>query len=270
MGTKKIEVRNLKKIYESEEGGNKNVLALEGVQFDIEAEEFVCILGPSGCGKSTILNILAGLDLDFSGEAYIDGRRLGGENEPGNGVQLGFVFQEPRLLPWLSVEKNIYFALENCSLPRNEWERITAKYLDLVGLCGFEKYYPHELSGGMQQRTAIARAFCVDPAILLMDEPFSGLDEITARKLRTELLDIWKQTKKTIIFVTHNSFEATFLADRILIMTRRPGRIYEEVRVDIPKPRDYEDPKLFELNSQIVKRFLKKIGEECEFTGGDE
>jgi NitT/TauT family transport system ATP-binding protein len=253
-----IEIANLDKVYHSQ-AHSSGLRALERVTFSVADKEFVCILGPSGCGKSTILNILSGLDNAFQGDIRVDGHTLNGG---GHGVRMAYVFQEPRLLPWLTVADNLRFALECEGIPRSEWEGQIARYLGLVGLIGFEQSYPHQLSGGMQQRASIARSFAVEPDVLLMDEPFSGLDEITARRLRKELLTIWNATHKTILFVTHNCFEATFLADRMLLMTARPGRIYDEVVVELPRPRDYDDPHLFAVSAGIVRTFLKTIGEE--------
>jgi NitT/TauT family transport system ATP-binding protein len=252
-----ITIANLDKVYHSQAHA-AGLRALERVSFDVADQEFVCILGPSGCGKSTILNILSGLDSTFEGDIQVAGRPLGS----GHGVRMAYVFQEPRLLPWLTVADNLRFALECEGIPRADWDARLTRYLGLVGLAGFERAYPHQLSGGMQQRASIARSFAVEPDVLLMDEPFSGLDEITARRLRQELLRIWNATHKTILFVTHNCFEATFLADRILLMTSRPGRVYEEVAVDLPRPRDYDDPHLFAVNAGIVRNFLKTIGED--------
>jgi NitT/TauT family transport system ATP-binding protein len=252
-----ISIANLDKVYHSQAHA-AGLRALERVTFDVADREFVCILGPSGCGKSTILNVLSGLDNTFEGDIQVAGQPLRG----GHGVRMAYVFQEPRLLPWLTVADNLRFALECEGIPRATWDAQLARYLGLVGLAGFERAYPHQLSGGMQQRASIARSFAVEPDVLLMDEPFSGLDEITARRLRKELLHIWSATQKTILFVTHNCYEATFLADRILLMTSRPGRVYEEVAVDLPRPRDYDDPHLFAVNAVIVRNFLKTIGEE--------
>ncbi len=234
-------------------------MALAGVNTDIKDREFVCILGPSGCGKSTVLNILGGLDDDYEGQILMDGQPMTKGSK--DGLRVGYIFQEPRLLPWLTVMGNICFALAAQGIPKDAWNDILDRNIALVGLKGFEKSYPHQLSGGMQQRTSIARSFAIDPEILLMDEPFSGLDEMTARRLRKELLGIWQATQKTILFVTHNSFEASFLSDRIVMMTKRPGRVYKEVPVPLPRPRDYDDPKLFEFNREIVRDFLHHMGE---------
>jgi NitT/TauT family transport system ATP-binding protein len=255
----KISLRELRRTFRTEENP-EGLVALAGVTTDIEDREFVCMLGPSGCGKSTVLNILSGLDDDYEGEISINQQPM--IKGARNALRVGYVFQEPRLLPWLTVEGNISFALASQGIPKGDWNDIVERNIALVGLKGFERSYPHQLSGGMQQRTSIARSFAIDPEILLMDEPFSGLDEITARKLRKELLDVWQTTKKTILFVTHNAFEATFLSDRIVIMTNRPGMVYKNIPVDLPRPRDYDDPKLFEFNSEILKDFLSHIGEE--------
>jgi NitT/TauT family transport system ATP-binding protein len=235
------------------------LVALERATLRVEPEEFLCILGPSGCGKSTILNILSGLERATAGEVVVARGAQGA-----GGPFLAYVFQEPRLLPWCTVSQNLQFALQTLGLSRGEVERRVAESLALVQLAGFEQAFPHQLSGGMQQRVAIARALCVDPLVLLMDEPFSGLDEITARSMRKLLLEIWERRKKTVLFVTHNCFEATFLADRIVLMTQRPGRVYREVRVDLPRPRDYDDPAVFTFSSAVVKDFLRQIGVEQE------
>jgi NitT/TauT family transport system ATP-binding protein len=254
----RIEIAHLEKIYHSQ-AHSDGLRALDRVSFHVADQEFVCILGPSGCGKSTILNILSGLDTQYGGDIRVGDRPLNGGS---HGVRMAYVFQEPRLLPWLTVVDNLRFALECEGIPRASWDAQVTRYLGLVGLAGFERAYPHQLSGGMQQRASIARSFAVEPDVLLMDEPFSGLDEITARRLRKELLSLWSATHKTILFVTHNCFEATFLADRILLMSSRPGRVYEEVPIDLPRPRDYDDPHLFTVNAGIVRNFLKTIGEE--------
>ncbi|MBI4321307.1 MAG: ABC transporter ATP-binding protein [Chloroflexi bacterium] len=258
----KIEVRNLSKSFSKNDVVASRFVALNSVNFQVQDQEFVCVLGPSGCGKSTMLNIIGGLEESYEGEVFISGKSI--RNADRDRYRVGYIFQEPRLLPWLTLEENICFALEGEGIPKSDWKRITQQCINVVRLTGFEKYYPYQLSGGMQQRTSIARSFAVDPDILLMDEPFSGLDEITARRLRRELLSIWRQMRKTVIFVTHNSLEATYLADRILLMTRSPGVIYQEITVNLPRPRSYDSSSLFELNQTIVKDFLKHIGEEDE------
>jgi NitT/TauT family transport system ATP-binding protein len=252
VAAQRIVIQNLVKVYGG--GARAELLAVDNANLAVGANEFVCILGPSGCGKSTILNILSGLDTAYTGRAEV----VGGEHA----LRIGYVFQDPRLLPWLTVEDNIHHALKWVGIPRESWSQRSGRQLELVGLEGFRRHYPHELSGGMQQRASIARALAIEPDVLLMDEPFSGLDELTARSLRQLLLELWLQTQKTVLFVTHNCFEATFLADRIVLMTRRPGRVYGEVPVTLPRPRDYDDPAVFAVSAGIVKDFLATIGAE--------
>lgn len=231
-------------------------MALRDVSFEVVENEFLCILGPSGCGKSTILNILSGLEPVTAGDVTIHGRDR--SSQP----LIGYIFQEPRLLPWLTAANNIKFVVDQLPLTQKENHLRISQGLELVGLSKFSSAYPHELSGGMQQRIAIARALAVDPHILLMDEPFSSLDEITARGMRKLLLDLWEQRKKTILFVTHNMFEAAFLSDRILLMTRHPGTIYKDITTGLPRPRDYEDPNIFAVSTNIARDFLREIGDE--------
>lgn len=252
-----IGIEGLTKVYRSRvfpEG----LLALDGISFTVQSGEFVCLLGPSGCGKTTILNILGGLDTDYAGQARVGTQALRSGND--SPIQVGYVFQESRLLPWLSVRGNVHFALESVGVPRQEWERRTEAWLDRVGLAGFGDAHPHELSGGMQQRASIARAFAVDPEVLLVDEPFSGLDELTARTMRQQIIDLWHETRKTVLFVTHNCLEACYLADRILVLSRRPGRIREDVRVGVPRPRDYESPQLFAQSVEVTRLLLATEG----------
>ncbi|TKW75016.1 MAG: ATP-binding cassette domain-containing protein, partial [Bradyrhizobium icense] len=192
-----IEVASLRKSFRDREGLSRAVL--QDLDLTVDAGEFLCILGPSGCGKSTLLNVLAGLDSVYEGRASVNGGRV------------GYLFQEPRLLPWLTAEGNLDFALSSCRVPTARREELKSRYLAMTGLSDFRDYYPHQISGGMAQRLALVRALCVEPGVLLMDEPFSGLDEITARRIRSDLLSIWEETRKTIVFVTHNAYEACFL-----------------------------------------------------------
>ena len=215
---------------------------LRECELAIADHEFACILGPSGSGKSTLLNIIAGLQTGYTGEVRRGASRV------------GYLFQEPRLLPWLSAERNVDFALASCGVPREHHAALKDHYFALTGLQEFRGFYPHQLSGGMRQRLALARALCVEPGILLMDEPFGGLDELTARRLRIDLLRIWRETRKTIVFVTHNAYEASYLADRVLIMVR--GSIRDQIPVAVPRPRDYDDPAVFDVNRDVVRRFL--------------
>src|SRR5438132_5253230 len=200
---------------------------LEDISFEVTDHSFTSILGPSGCGKSTILNLIAGLDNHSSGQISIEGDRI------------GFVFQQPRLLNWRTVAENVMLPLEQQKFERAAVRTIAHKHLGLVGLAGHENYYPLQLSGGMQQRVAIARALAIDPDVLLMDEPFSGLDEITARRLRLELIRIWQETGKTILFVTHSISESIFLSQQILIVSAKPATIFKRVIIDLLYTRDY-------------------------------
>lgn len=246
-----ITVENLAKEFSRADGTALSVIG--GLTFDVKDGEFVSILGPSGCGKSTLLSILAGLERPTSGEIRLDGKPLGPNS---NGMRLGFVFQQPRLLNWRSVRRNVMLPLERGSLSKEEQQALSGRYLDLVRLNGFEDYFPLQLSGGMQQRVAIARALVVEPDVLLMDEPFSSLDEITARKMRAELNRIWQETKKTIIFVTHDISEAVFLSNRLLVVTERPTRVFDTMAIDVGYPRDYDDDRLFELTKKVGRIFL--------------
>jgi len=247
-----IKIRDLSKVFTQKSGC---LTAIENVNMDVFDKEFVCILGPSGCGKSTLLNILARLDGAYEGSVEVGGVALRSTK-----IRMAYVFQDPRLLPWLTVEQNLRFVINCLGIDKGLSDTKVRTYLEMVGLRGFEHSFPYQLSGGMQQRASIARALCINPDILLMDEPFSGLDEITARSLRRELTRIWQETEKTIIFVTHNWYEASYLADRILIMNQRPGNIAKEVTVDIDRPRSYEDPRVFEFSSRLVQDFLSLIG----------
>jgi ABC-type nitrate/sulfonate/bicarbonate transport system ATPase subunit len=254
MSAPKIHIADLRKSFWRH--GSKGVSdeVLKGIDLTIRDREFVCILGASGCGKSTLLNILAALDRDYSGEVAV-----GGEPPGGKETRIGYLFQEDRLLPWRTAEQNIDFALRAAAAAPERWEAQKARYLEITGLSAFRKHYPHQLSGGMRQRLALARALAIEPDIMLMDEPFSGLDELTARRLRTDILDIWQQSQKTIVFVTHNSYEACFLADRIVIMAA--GRVCEEIDVHLPRPRDYDDPEIFAMNRDVVRKFIAVTSE---------
>jgi len=220
---------------------------LDNVSMEAAAGEFVCLLGPSGCGKSTMLNILAGFLEPSRGEVLIDGEAVHGPDP-----RRIFVFQERGVFPWLTVEGNVGFGLFN--LPQEERERKIAYYIKLVGLQGFEKAYPMELSGGMKQRLEVARALAVNPDMLLLDEPFGALDSITRLLMRVELLRIWEAEKKTIVFVTHDIEEAIQLADRVLVMSARPAKIQRVVEIDIPHPRDISSPRYLELRDGIFEQ----------------
>jgi len=213
--------------------GRDGVLrALRDISFEVGAGEFVTLLGPSGCGKTTLLRILGGLLEPAAGKIYIDGHPL---SKPRR--EVGFVFQAPSLLPWRTVLRNVTLPLEIQKQNRVSAKEKALKLLELVGLLGFENAYPHELSVGMQQRVSIARALIHDPSILLLDEPFGSLDAITREQMNLELLRIWEASKKTVVMVTHDIQEAIFLADRVLIMSPRPGHIEAIVPIDLPRPR---------------------------------
>jgi len=208
--------------------------ALEPTRLSIAENDFITILGPSGCGKSTLLRIIAGLDRPSAGRVLLDGHEIRGP-----GRDRGMVFQSYTLFPWLTVADNVAFGLRECGVPEREIAETVATYLDKVGLKGFEKHLPKQLSGGMQQRTAIARALANDPEILLLDEPFGALDNQTRGLMQELLLGIWERDRKTVIFVTHDIEEAIFMASRVLVMTARPGRIKADIPVDLPHPRHY-------------------------------
>ena len=242
----KLKIDNVVKEYE---GRNGKTVALNGVNLDIKENEFICVVGPSGCGKSTLLNIIAGLHEPTSGAAYLDGKKI-----EGTGVERGVVFQQYALFPWRTVLKNVMFPLEMKKTPKAEAEEIAMKYIKAVGLEGFENSYPKELSGGMKQRVAIARAYAANPEVLLLDEPFGALDAQTRVQLQTELLETWQKEKKTCFFITHDVDEAIILAQRVIIMSARPGRIKKIVDIDIPYPRTQAtktDPRFLELKTEV-------------------
>jgi NitT/TauT family transport system ATP-binding protein len=245
-------VRHLTKSFPGRAKGEQRRVVIDDLSLTIHEQEFICILGPSGCGKSTFLNLLSGLDSSYDGELEVAGKTIRGSRLP---LRVGYLFQEPRLLPWLTAEDNVNFVLSASKVPTAKWDALKDRYFKMAGLQGFRKHYPHQMSGGMCQRLALVRALSVEPEVLLMDEPFSGLDELTGRRMRMDLMQIWQQTHKTIIFVTHNSYEATFLAQRILIMAN--GKVRKEIAIDIPTPREYDDPAIFEANRHVLRSFLE-------------
>jgi NitT/TauT family transport system ATP-binding protein len=227
-----LQVRDICKTFQGERGRDA-LEVLRRIRFDAAAGEFVSIIGPSGCGKTTLLRILHGLEPVTSGEIFVSDKKVV-RPSPSSAM----VFQQFNLFPWLTVAQNVAFGLEVAKLPAAECRERTARFVRLVGLDGFATHYPHELSGGMQQRVGIARALALDPEILLLDEPFGALDAITREQLQREIADILSQSTKTVVFITHNMDEAIFFSDRILVMGSRPGRILEEVRVALPRPRE--------------------------------
>jgi NitT/TauT family transport system ATP-binding protein len=229
----KLRIEDVSRTFPARAGANPT-RALEPVSLAVADNDFITILGPSGCGKSTLLRIVAGLDRATTGRVVLDGAPVDGP-----GPDRGMVFQSYTLFPWLSVADNIAFGLREKGMAENARRQLAAEWCVRVGLKGFERHYPKQLSGGMQQRTAIARALANDPKILLLDEPFGALDNQTLGLMQEMLLDIWQRERKTVLFVTHDIEESVFLASRVLVMTARPGRIKADVRVDLPYPRHY-------------------------------
>ena len=252
----KLKIDNVKKIYNSRNG---EMIALNGVSLDIYENEFICVVGPSGCGKSTLLNIIAGLLEPSSGKVYCDGKEV-----VGTGTERGVVFQQYALFPWMTVKKNVMFGLNLQGIKGAEAEAKAMKYIKMVQLEDFLDHYPKELSGGMKQRVAIARAYAVNPSVLLMDEPFGALDAQTRTQLQSELLETWEKERKTCFFITHDVDEAIILAQKVIIMSARPGRIKEIVDINIPYPRTQETkmaPEFLELKnhiwSQVYQEYLE-------------
>ncbi len=225
----RVVVEAVSKTYADRAG--RPVSALSAIDFTVDAEEFVAILGPSGCGKSTLLNIIAGLLRPTSGNVFFEGVPSAARSITAT------VFQEFALFPWRTVQGNIEFGLEEAGVEKRERRRRAHQHIELMGLTGFEARYPHQLSGGMRQRVGIARALAVEPAVLLMDEPFSALDAQTRQLMQEELLTIWERTRKTIVYVTHNIHEAVYMADRVIVLSRRPGRVLAEVPIELKRPR---------------------------------
>ncbi len=237
-----LTLRNVTRTFDAENGSRE---ALENITLEVTPREFLCIVGPSGCGKTTLLRMIAGLDYPTSGEIILDGTPVRGPSP-----DRGMVFQEFSLFPWRTVLKNVEFGLE--IQDKRDIKRTAERYIELVGLSGFEHSFPFQLSGGMKQRVAIARALATEPAILLMDEPFGSVDAQTRNVLQEELLEIWKRTKKTILFVTHSVDEAVYLADRVVVMSPRPGRIRDIVSVEIERPRKRTSWQANALREQLL------------------
>ncbi|MFN0304704.1 MAG: ABC transporter ATP-binding protein [Burkholderiales bacterium] len=250
-----IRVAGLNKTYRTREG--RDIEALRDVNFTIDEGELITVVGPSGCGKSTLLKILAGILRRTSGTVMIADRKVEGPSR-----DVGVVFQAPVLLPWRNVLENVLVPVEIQKLDRPRFEQRARDYLKLVGLEGFEQKYPNELSGGMQQRVGISRALVHDPTFLLMDEPFGALDAMTREYMNLELLRIWSESKKTVLLVTHSIPEAAFLADRVIVMSPRPGRIAEILRIDLPRPRTLEmiNSERFGQYVSAIRRHFSSLG----------
>lgn len=238
-------IHSLNKTFEAD---GRQVKALDNINIDIEKGEFICLLGPSGCGKSTLLRIVAGFETASSGSVEIFGTPVRGP-----APERGMVFQDYALFPWLSVRENIAFGPKHAGLASYEVEETTERFMDMAGLGAFANHYPHQLSGGMKQRVAIARVLANDTDILLMDEPFGALDALTRAKLQEELLDIWEQTKLTVIFVTHSVEEAVMLANRVLIMSAGPGRLDRDFANDLPRPRDVSSAEFNAIRRDVTQ-----------------
>ena len=257
-----LELSNLRK--EILRKDHEPFIIFKDVSLSLRDGEFVSVVGPSGCGKTTLLRVINGLMPRTSGEIFIDGKSAA---ELDHELVMGFVFQGASLLPWRTSLKNVLLGLEGSGTNAAEAEKIARKFLDLVGLSGFENHYPHELSGGMQQRVNLARALAVNPRILLMDEPFAALDAQTRNFMQLELLRIWRETRKTVIFVTHMIAEAILLSDRVIVFSHRPGTIRSEFQVPLERPRTMEmraDPRFLELENIL----WKQIEAEVNASGG--
>jgi len=257
-----IEVKHVCKEY-SEGRSSKKIL--DDISFSINEHEFVCVLGPSGCGKSTLLRIIAGLDTATQGKALFRGRDITAPNPKTSAM----IFQTFALLPWRTVYENIELGLQSIGIPKAKRKPIVTKYIHLMELDDFSDAYPYELSGGMKQRVGIARALAVEPCVLLMDEPFSALDAMTANQLRRDVLEIWNDSQtvtNTFLMITHLIEEAVFMADRVIVLSKRPGRVIGDIPIDLPRPRqDHErDPEFYEMCDMIRRMISYNVGETNE------
>ncbi len=250
----KIECQHISHIFET--GDDQGTVALQDISLQVQDCEFLCLLGPSGCGKTTMLRIIAGLVDPTEGMVLLDGQPSMGPD-----ANKGMVFQRDATFPWLTVEQNVEYGLKLHGYSRTERQFIIRKYIQLVGLTGFEKAYPKELSGGMRKRVDIARTYAYNPKVLLMDEPFGSLDLFTKTRMQAELLDLWSQERKTVVFVTHDLDEAIFLADRVAVMSKRPGRIREMFEIPLPRPRNV-DMKVSEEFGAIRRQLWEQFEEE--------
>jgi len=241
----RLSIEHLSKTFVSASG--ETVEALKDINLEITDKEFICLLGPSGCGKTTLLRIIGGLDQATSGAALLDGHPVTGPDP-----KTAMIFQEYSLYPWRTVLDNVTFGLEIRGADKEKRSEKARSYLEMVGLQDFERSFPYELSGGMRQRVAVARALAVEPDVLLMDEPFGALDAQTRNRMQKELLEIWEKTRKTVIFVTHSVDEAVYMSDRIVVLTRRPGTIREVMDVSIPRPRDRTSTEFARIRRHVL------------------
>jgi ABC-type nitrate/sulfonate/bicarbonate transport system ATPase subunit len=255
-----IETRQLDKTYVSQarDGSLTETHALSDINLTVAQGEFICIIGASGCGKSTLLRIVAGFETLSTGEMHVMGKSIAGP-----GPDRGMVFQDYALFPWLSVAANIAYGPRQAGLPKAQIAELTERYLDMVGLQKFRNRYPHELSGGMKQRVAIARVLANDPAVILMDEPFGALDAITRNGLQESLLHIWEKARKTILFITHSVDEAVYLADRVIVLSPHPGRLKLEIPIDLPRPRDIASVEFNRLKREMLDAIAPDIAVEA-------
>ena len=252
---KEIVLDSIGMVYKDSKGND--VTALTNVTLDIHKGEFISLLGPSGCGKTTLLRIIADLLHPTTGKITVGGVS---PKEARLAQRYGIVFQSPVLYDWRTVRRNVMLPLEIMHVPKSEREDIADSMLEMVGLSKFANHYPNQLSGGMQQRVGIARALAIRPEILLMDEPFSALDEFTREKLHIDLLNIWRKTNKTVVFVTHNISESVFLSDRVCVLSPHPGRLSAVVDINLPRPRDINDPALTSYASEITAYLKNQFG----------
>lgn len=252
----RLEIRNVSKSYAV--AGQQRFEVLSGIELTVEPGAFVSIVGPSGCGKSTLLRLIAGLDGEYRGDILLHGERIAGAN-----LSRGIVFQDHRLLPWLTLEDNIALSLENSGWNKSRREEAIREHIALVGLKGFERAYPHQLSGGMAQRGAIARGLVSQPEILLLDEPLGALDALTRLRLQEELQRIWRVEGVSMILVTHDVDEAIFLSDKVVVMSPNPGRIVREFTVDLPRPRERSSSAFSALKGEILAQMGEHVHAEA-------
>jgi NitT/TauT family transport system ATP-binding protein len=258
-----LRLRGVRKAHPAHGSGDeRDLLVLDDIDLDVADGEFVTLIGPSGCGKSTLLNVIAGLEPYDAGEVIANGKKI-----HSSGPDIVMIFQEDALFPWLSVAGNVEFGLREKGLPKDERRKIAARFIEMVNLTPFANSYVHQLSGGMKQRVAIARGLALDPLILLMEEPFGALDARTREGMQNHIQTIHSQTKKTILFVTHDVREAACLGDRIVLFTHRPARIKREFKVALPRPRRSEDPALHAIIDAVLQDLKEEGDETDEFAG---